>query len=116
MTKNGNENGEKTKPERDERGRFIRGCSPGPGRSVRAKKPISLAKIEESLRSDLESSDPKIRQGAAKILLALRKAGLNDDGETITLLDPRLQRFLGVAMSGILDDPDVIEVDVCEDD
>ena len=108
MEKDGTESVSKGNPKRDEKGRFLPGSPGGPGR--KAKEPITLAKIEESLQDDLKSTDPKIRQGAVKLLLTLRKAGLSDESEKITLLDPRLQRALGVAMSGILEDPDISEI------
>ncbi|MDH3719983.1 MAG: hypothetical protein OET07_14860 [Desulfobacteraceae bacterium] len=111
MKKNGVENGEKIKPERDAKGRFLPGSPGGPGRSIRAKKPISFAKIEQSLQDDLKSTDPKVRHPATKILLALRKAGLSDDSEEVTLLDSRLKRVFGVALSSILEDSDIEVLD-----
>ena len=113
MTNNGTENDNKGNPKRDAKGRFLPGSPGGPGR--KARKPITLAEIEESLQDDLRNKDPKVRHNATKLLLLLKKAQLNtDDSDQPSILDPRLQQAFGVSMTGILDDPDVEEVD--EDD
>jgi hypothetical protein len=105
MTKNGTESVSKGNPNRDSMGRFLPGSPGGPGRKT--LKPISLSAIEMNLQQDLKSTDAKIRHNATKLLLLLRKAQSLDDPEGLTMLDPRLQKVLGVSMSGLLDDTDV---------
>jgi len=75
MTENGNGNDDKTKPERDSMGRFIKGCSGGPGRGKKADE-VDLTNLTEDEfwaamevlnRQDMMSKDPMTRQRAMKL-------------------------------------------------
>jgi len=115
MTVNGDESVSNGNLKRDPKGRFLPGGPGGPGR--KARKPITLAEIEQSLQGDLREKDPKIRHNATKLLLLLKKAQLNiDDSKQPSILDPRLQKMFKLAQAGILEDPDVVEVEVVDDD
>ena len=106
MKKDGTENDNK----RDAKGRFLPGSPGGPGRKTR--KPITLAEIEESLQDDLRNKDPKVRHNATKLLLLLKKAQLDiDDKDQPSILDPRIQKMFKLAQAGILEDPEVTEVE-----
>jgi hypothetical protein len=110
MTVNGDESVSNGNHRRDAKGRFLPGGPGGPGR--KARKPITLAEIEQSLQDDLRNKDPKIRHNATKLLLLLKKAQLNEDeSDKPSILDPRIQKVFGIALAGILEDPDVEEVE-----
>ena len=83
MLKNGKEKEQKQAPKRDELGRFVKGCSGGPGRGKKTKSELddldlsdldSLDAVEKVARKDLMSDDPRIRQRAADSLIKLVRA------------------------------------------
>jgi hypothetical protein len=89
---------------------FVKGGAPGPGRGHKKKKARkTFSEIEDMLFRDLESSDPKIRHAATKLLLQLRKeSGKTGNEATLT---PLMQEILGERIDRLLDDPDVEEAE-----
>jgi hypothetical protein len=116
MSKNGNESDGKGKVKRDSKGRFVRGCPPGPGRKKKEKGTVSnterLARLERTLFSVLDNhEDPKIQIQAIKAILTLMKSQLIEDEPRITVLDPSIQKVLQAGLGGVLNVPDIKEVE-----
>jgi len=101
---NGNGNDEKTKPERDTKGRFIKGCSGGPGRGKKADE-IDLTNLTEDEfwaamevlnRQDMMSKDPMTRQRAMK-LKVMKDEYLfkkRDESKAQNLITEDMQEFM----------------------
>lgn len=96
MTANSKETTEKTSKKR----LFQEGGPGGPGRGHKNKpddspvKPVTMADIENALQPGLSSKDPKIRQGAGRILIAaLKQAGKLEANDNI--IDPWVLDLIG---------------------
>ncbi|MCK4604920.1 MAG: hypothetical protein KAU41_09580 [Deltaproteobacteria bacterium] len=72
------------------------------------KKPLTLDFIEQSLQDDLQSADPKIRQGATRLLLALLKQKQQrEPSDDQPMLDPGVQKALAAHTAYLLGDDEV---------
>jgi hypothetical protein len=97
-TKNGAEKaqtGKELPPERDRQGRFLN--LPGPGRSKKVFKPMTIDDVELALSQDLRSDDPKVRLPATRLLLQLKRQFPEQDDSQV--LHPFTQRVLGFICS-----------------
>jgi hypothetical protein len=106
MTENGNGNDEKTKPERDSKGRFLPGHGGGPGRGKKADE-IDLTNLtedefwealEDLNRQDMMSPDVMTRQRAIK-LKVMKEEFLHKkkvEGEVEKLTAPYMMELLKV--------------------
>ena len=83
MSENGNGNDDKTKPKRDEKGRFLPGGPGGPGRGKKSELNLDSVdffdEVANKFLPDLDSKDDATRLKSGKILIAIKK--LKDDFE-----------------------------------
>ena len=76
---------------RDEKGRFRKGYSGGPGRGQRKpSKPMTYEDIELLLQPDLKDSDPKVRHTATRLLIAIKNK-MPDQQDGSVFDDPVLE-------------------------
>jgi hypothetical protein len=85
---------EKKDDKRDEKGRFEKGYSGGPGRGRKRKsaRSVSLEEIEGYLLPDLKSRDPKVRHPATRLLIALKNKMPDPDNQPF--LEPKIEFLL----------------------
>ena len=91
---------------------FQKGGLPGPGRGKKKPlEPLTLEQIEAGLQKDLLNSDPKIRHGATRLLIMLKKQ--TGESPNNPAIDPLVQQALQGYTTDLFDD-DIVEAD--EDD
>jgi hypothetical protein len=78
---------------------FQKGGLPGPGRGKKKPlKPLTLEQIEAGLQKDLLNSDSKVRHGATRLLIMLKKQ--TGESPNNPAIDPQVQQ----ALQGYTDD------------
>lgn len=89
---------------------FQKGGLPGPGRGKKKPlEPLTLKQIEVGLQKDLLNSDPKIRHGATRLLIMLKKK--SDESPNNPAIDPLVQQALQGYTDDLFSVEDIQEVD-----